>query len=139
MSAAVQPSGLSVGEAARLLTQHGPNELPQARPRNLLIIARDVLAEPMLLLLIAAATIYVLLGEAREAIAIAASMLIVIVISILQERRTEQALAKLRELSSPRALVIRDGVERRIAGREVVPGDILIVREGDRVPADAQL
>jgi Ca2+-transporting ATPase len=137
MNAPTPAAGLSSEAAARLLQKHGPNELPGTRPRHLLIIAKDVLAEPMLLLLIAAASVYVLLGEAREAIAISASMLIVIVISIVQERRTEQALVKLRELSSPRALVIRDGSERRIAGREVVPGDVVVLHEGDRVPADA--
>jgi Ca2+-transporting ATPase len=133
------PEGLSTDEAASLLAKHGPNELPGSRPRRLVIIARDVLAEPMLLLLIAAATVYVMLGEAREAIAISASMLVVIAISIAQERRTERALVKLRELSSPRALVVRDGGELRVAGREVVPGDILVLREGDRVAADARL
>jgi Ca2+-transporting ATPase len=60
----------------------------------------------------------------------------VVLITVLQERRTEQALAKLRDLSSPRALVIRSGVEYRIPGRDVVAGDIVLLREGDRVPAD---
>lgn len=131
--------GISAAEAARRLREQGPNELPGAKPRNIAIVVRDVLAEPMLLLLLGAATVYVLLGEPREAIAIAASMLIVVTISIIQERRTERALVKLRELSSPRALVIRDGAEQRIAGREVVPGDLIVLREGDRVPADAHV
>jgi Ca2+-transporting ATPase len=132
-------SGLSTAEAARRLGEHGPNELPGAKPRALTILVRDVLAEPMLLLLLGATAVYLLLGEPREAIAIAASMLIVVVISIVQERRTERALVKLRELSSPRALVVRDGIEQRIAGRDVVPGDVLVLREGDRVPADARV
>ncbi len=63
-------------------------------------------------------------------------LVVVVLITVLQERRTEQALARLRDLSSPRALVIRGGVEHRIPGREVVAGDILLLREGDRVPAD---
>jgi len=131
--------GLSVDEAARLLATEGPNELPGTRERRLLAIIIDVLTEPMLLLLIAAASIYFVLGDAGEAMAIAASMLIVIGISIVQERRTERALARLRDLSSPRALVIRDGKEQRIAGRDVVRGDVVIIHEGDRVPADAVL
>jgi len=98
-----------------------------------------VLTEPMFLLLIAAASIYVVLGDVREAIILAASIVVVVGITILQERRTERALGKLRDLSSPRALVIRDGVERRIAGRDVVVGDLALLREGDRVPADGVL
>jgi Ca2+-transporting ATPase len=139
MTAIDTHAGLSAAEAARRLREHGPNELPGAKPRHLAILVRDVLAEPMLLLLFGAATVYILLGEPREAIAIAASMLIVVTISIVQERRTERALVKLRELSSPRALVVRDGVEQRVAGRDVVPGDLIILREGDRVPADARV
>lgn len=134
-----QRHGLSVAEAARLLAAEGPNELPGTRERHLLAIVADVLTEPMLLLLMAAASIYFVLGDAGEAIAVAASMLVVIAISIAQERRTERALARLRELSSPRALVVRDGREQRIAGRDVVRGDVVIVHEGDRIPADAVL
>jgi len=128
--------GLSGAEAARRLRTDGPNELPSQRPRNLLAIGREVLTEPMFLLLIAAASVYVVLGDVREATVLAASIVIVVCVTILQERRTERALAALRDLSSPRALVIRDGVENRIAGREVVTGDIVLLREGDRVPAD---
>lgn len=132
-------SGLNTAEAVARLAAHGPNELPDHGPRSLLHITREVVMEPMFLLLLAAATIYVLLGDLREAIVLAASILIVIVITVLQERRTEHALARLRDLSSPRALVIRDGVEQRIAGRNVVVGDIVLLREGDRVPADGVL
>jgi Ca2+-transporting ATPase len=131
--------GLSSAEAARRLAQDGPNELPGHGPRNLVGIVREVLTEPMFLLLIAAATIYVLLGDLREAIVLASSIFVVVLITIFQERRTEQALARLRDLSSPRALVIRDGVERRIAGHDVVVGDKIVLHEGDRVPADAVL
>jgi Ca2+-transporting ATPase len=136
---AIDSRGLSVDEAARRLALDGPNELPGTRERRLLAIMADVLTEPMLLLLIAAAAIYFILGDAGEATAIAASMLIVIAISIVQERRTERALARLRDLSSPRALVLRDGSEQRIAGRDVVQGDLVVIHEGDRVPADAVL
>ncbi len=131
--------GLTAGEVKRLLAEHGANDLPGTRPRNLLRLVGEVLKEPMLLLLLAAAAIYVVLGERNEAIALSVSSCIVIAISVLQARRTEHSLAKLRELSSPRALVIRDGVEQRIAGRDVVPGDLVLLQEGDRVPADARL
>jgi Ca2+-transporting ATPase len=93
----------------------------------------------MFLLLLGAAAIYVTLGDMREAIVVATSILVVVAITIFQERRTEHALARLRDLSSPRALVIRDGAELRIAGRDVVVGDRLLLREGDRVPADGVL
>ena len=123
---------LTRAEAAQRLALDGPNELPGHGPRSLARIAREVLTEPMFLLLLAAAAVYVLLGDLREAIVLAASIVVVILITILQERRTEHALARLKDLSSPRALVIRDGVEQRIPGREVVNGDILLLREGDQ-------
>jgi P-type Ca2+ transporter type 2C len=131
------PDGLSTAEAGQRLRQDGPNELPGQRPRNLLSITREVLTEPMFLLLLGASAIYVVLGDVREALILSASILVIIAITVLQQRRTERALAALRDLSSPRALVIRDGRERRIAGREVVVGDVIMLREGDRVPADA--
>ena len=105
----------------------------------MLAIVVEVLREPMFLLLIAAAAIYVVLGDVREALVLAASVLVIIVITVVQERRAERALEALRELSSPRALVVRDGERRRIAGAEVVRGDVIVVAEGDRVPADARL
>lgn len=132
-------AGLSATEAACRLLADGPNELPGHRPRNLPAIVREVLSEPMFLLLIAAAAIYIVLGSVREASVLAASIVVIVVITVLQQRRTEHALAALRDLSSPRALVIRDGVEQRITGREVVSGDIVLLREGDRVPADGVL
>lgn len=131
--------GLTAAEAARRLATDGPNELPSHKPRALQAIVRDVLAEPMFLLLIAAAAIYVVLGDVREALILSSSIVVIVAISTLQQRRTERVLAALRDLSSPRALVIRDGIEQRIAGREVVAGDIVLLREGDRVPADGTL
>ena len=133
------PSGLSPHEAARRLAEEGPNELPAARRTGVGAVALDVLREPMFLLLLGAIAIYLVLGDIREALVLAVSIVAVLAISIYQQLRTERTLEALRDLSSPRALVIRDGVERRIAGREVVRGDWLVVHEGDRVPADAIL
>jgi Ca2+-transporting ATPase len=130
-------SGLTAAEAAERRRRDGPNELPGQGPRSLARVARDVVVEPMFLLLVAASAVYVALGNLREAAILAASILVVIGITIVQERRTDRALARLRDLSSPRALVIRDGIEQRIAGRDVVVGDLILLREGDRVPADA--
>jgi P-type Ca2+ transporter type 2C len=131
--------GLSDNEAARRLAADGYNELPSARPRNLLALAWDVLREPMLLLLVGAGVIYLVLGDLEEAVLLLASSFVVIGITLYQEHRTERALDALRDLSSPRALVIRDGARRRIAGREVVRGDLVVLSEGDRVPADGLL
>jgi Ca2+-transporting ATPase len=135
----VPVQGLSQAEAEQRLSRDGPNELPDQGPRSLVSVILQVLAEPMFLLLLAAAAIYIVLGDLREAVVLAISILVVVAITIVQERRTDQALAKLRDLSSPRAHVVRDGVERRIAAREVVAGDTILLHEGDRVPADAIL
>ncbi len=131
--------GLSQDEAALRLARDGPNELSSAKPRSLFAIAAKVVLEPMFLLLIACGAIYLLLGDRTEAMMLLGFVLVVVSISFFQERKTERALEALRDLSSPRALVIRDGQRRRIAGREVVRGDLLVLSEGDRVPADAVL
>lgn len=135
----LESGGLSQSEAAARLTEEGYNELPAKRRRQTLAIALEVLREPMFLLLVAAGAIYLLLGDQREALVLLASVMVIVGITVYQERKTERALEALRDLSSPRAFVIRDGVKRRIAGREVVRDDILVLSEGDRVPADAVL
>jgi Ca2+-transporting ATPase len=133
------PHGLSAAEARARLAAEGPNLLPGSAPRGNLAITVEVLREPMFLLLCAAAGIYLLLGDLREALVLAASIVVVISITVMQERKAERALDALRDLSSPRALVVRDGAALRIAGAEVVRGDLMLLSEGDRVPADAQL
>ncbi len=134
-----QSTGLSAAEAAARLAAEGPNALPAGEARGVAAIALGVLREPMFLLLCAAAAVYVLLGDLREAVILAGSIVVVVAITIVQERKAERALEALRDLSSPRALVVRDGERKRIAGRDVVRGDLLILAEGDRVPADARL
>ncbi|MFH1035680.1 MAG: cation-translocating P-type ATPase [Pseudomonadota bacterium] len=131
--------GLSPQEAARRLVQEGANELPTSRARPLWALALEVLREPMFLLLVGAGSIYLLLGDLREALMLLAFVLVVMGITLYQERKTERALVALRDLGSPRALVIRSGQQTRIPGREVVKGDLLILAEGDRVPADGVL
>lgn len=132
-------SGLSEVEAGARLRQDGFNELAAARPRNLAAIALDVVREPMFLLLLACGGIYLLLGDKGEAAMLLAFVFIIMAISFVQQRKSERALDALKNLSSPRALVIRDGQERRIPGREVVAGDCVVLAEGDRVPADGVL
>ncbi len=129
--------GLTEEEAARRITLHGYNELPVARKRSGVHIALEVVREPMFLMLIACGTLYLLLGDLQEALMLLGFVFVIAGITFYQERKTERALEALRDLSSPRALVIRDREKKRIAGREVVPGDIVLVSEGDRVPADA--
>ena len=129
-------SGLSEAEAAARLQAEGPNELPTAKPRGVFATAWDIVREPMILLLVGAGAIYLFLGELRDSAVLLVSIFVVIGISLYQERKTEHALEALRDLSSPRALVIRDGQQRRVAGREVVRGDLVVLSEGDRVPAD---
>ena len=133
------PQGLSERDAAEQLRRFGPNELPSSKPRSVVKIAFGVMREPMLLLLLGCAGTYFLLGDAKEAAVLGALVFVVIAIELYQERKTERALDALRDLSSPRALVVRDGQQKRIAGRDVVPGDVLVLSEGDRVPADAVL
>jgi Ca2+-transporting ATPase len=133
------PIGLTSREAARILADEGPNELPSGKKRGRLRIALDVMREPMFLLLVGCGTIYIMVGDMQEALMLLAFVFFVMVITLYQEQKTERALEALRDLSSPRALVIRDGAQQRIAGREVVRGDIIVLAEGDRVPADALL
>lgn len=132
-------SGLTESEASERLRSDGPNELARRGQRTSLRIILDVLREPMLALLLVAGAIYLALGDLHEALVLVAFAGLSIIITVVQETRTERALEALRDLTSPRALVIRDGVRKRIAGREVVRGDLVVLGEGDRVPADGWL
>lgn len=131
--------GLDEREASARLIANGPNELASARPRNLLAIVWEVVREPMLLLLLACGAVYLALGDPREALMLLFFVFVVMAITLVQRRKSERALDALKNLSSPRALVIRRGPRRRIPGREVVVGDLVVLAEGDRVPADGIL
>ena len=133
------PQGLTTAEAAGRLATQGPNELARAKTRSAFRIALGVMKEPMLALLLAGGVVYLLLGDLEEALILLAFACLSISITVVQEARTERVMDALRDLTSPRALVIRDGARQRIAGREVVVGDLLVLSEGDRVPADALL
>jgi Ca2+-transporting ATPase len=132
-------AGLTQGEASRRLAAEGPNLLPAAAPRTSFHLLLEVVSEPMLLLLIGAGVIYLLLGDPAEALTMLAFVWLIILISFLQTRRTQRALERLRDLSAPRARVLRSGEALRIPGGEVVRGDLLLLAEGDRVAADARL
>lgn len=129
--------GLSDEEALKLLKTDGYNELPAGEKRNIFKIITEVLKEPMFFLLVASSALYLFLGSIDEAMILLASVFLIMGITIYQENKTENALEALRNMASPRALVIRNGEQKRISGREVVKGDIVIIKEGDRVPADA--
>lgn len=131
--------GLSGEEAAARLQAEGPNLLPGSEPQSFGRIALGVVREPMFLMLLAAGAAYLLLGDTAEAAFLLASIFAIVALTLFQERKTQRALEALRDLSAPRALVLRDGRELRIACREVVRGDVLVLREGDRIPADAAL
>ncbi|MEO7199782.1 MAG: cation-translocating P-type ATPase [Dokdonella sp.] len=131
--------GLTSTQAQQRLAAEGPNLLPGSAPKSTAAIVRDVLIEPMFLMLLAAGGIYLALGDRAEALFLLGFVFVVIGITLAQERKTQRALESLRDLSAPRALVVRDGHEQRIAGRDVVRGDVLVLREGDRIAADALL
>lgn len=132
----LQWEGLTEEEAARRLVAEGYNQLPAEKGRGLWGLAKDVLREPMFLLLLACGGIYLLLGDVAEAALLLGFVFVVAGITLYQECKAERALDALRDLSSPRAAVIRSGELRRIAGRDVVRGDLAVLQEGDRVPAD---
>lgn len=132
-------TGISEEEAARRLRDEGPNELPADEARSLWRTSLDVVKQPMLLLLLGAGALYLLLGDAVEALTLLSFVVVMIGVALYQERKTDNALGALKSLTSPRALVIRGGRERRVPGREVARGDVVILVEGDRVPADAEI
>jgi P-type Ca2+ transporter type 2C len=131
--------GLTDAVAKTLLDRDGPNELPRARRRSAFRLIADILREPMLGLLLTGGFVYLLIGDLAEALILLAFACLSVTITVVQEARTERVLEALRDLTSPRALVIRDGAPQRIPGREVVRGDLIMLSEGDRVPADARV
>jgi Ca2+-transporting ATPase len=131
--------GLSSAEAARRLAQDGPNALPGDGARTWRHILGETVRDPMFSLLLAAAGLYLVLGDLQESLSLALMVLVVIGLTLYQEGKTERAIQALRDLSSPRARVVRDGEVRTIAGMELVRGDLMLLAEGDRVAADAEL
>ncbi|MFM1886760.1 MAG: hypothetical protein RL026_1917 [Pseudomonadota bacterium] len=131
--------GLSHSEAAGRLAEHGYNDLPTDVRRGWLSLAAEVLAEPMFALLLGAALVYALLGDHLEAAVLCGFATVSVGITLIQRGRSQRVLDTLRDLSSPRALVLREGALHRIPGREVVPGDLAFLAEGDRIPADGLL
>ncbi len=133
------PEGLSDSEAARRLLRDGPNALKGRPPKSILTMLREQLSDPMVLILIGAALLSAFLPEWAEAAVIAVIVAANACIGMAQERKARQALAALQKLSAPTARVLREGEESVIAASDIVCGDIVFLREGDRVPADLRL
>lgn len=131
--------GLTQEEASERLQREGFNELPSSKPKSIFKIALGVFKEPMFLLLVACGSLYLILGDIQEGLMLLSFVFVIMGIEFYQEKKTEKALDALKDLASPRALVIRDGETIRIPGKEVVKGDIVVLQEGDRVPADAMV
>ena len=129
--------GLTDDEVSKRIIGDGFNELPSSKPKSLFQSAWGVIQEPMFLLLVACGTLYLILGDLQEGLMLLTFVFVIMGIEFYQGKKTEKALDALKDMASPRALVIRNGTEKRIPGREVVVGDIMILQEGDRVPADA--
>lgn len=131
--------GLSKEEAKRLLKQNGYNELKSQNKQGWVGSILKILAEPMLILLLVCGVLYLFMGEMQDALILLSAVFVVIGITFFQERKTEKTLEALKNMSSPMALVVRDQEQIRIPGREVVVGDVVILNEGDRVPADGNI
>jgi Ca2+-transporting ATPase len=132
-------SGLSGEEAARRLAQYGPNELPAARtvaPWRLLL---EQFKNVLILILLAAVGLSIVLGHATEALVIAAIVVLAAVLGFVQEYRAERAIEALRQMAAPTATVLRDGDEVDVPARELVPGDLMLLRAGDRASADGRV
>jgi Ca2+-transporting ATPase len=134
-----QHQGLTTAAAQNKLSVSGYNELPATKAKNLWAITLEIIKEPLFILLLGCGALYVLLGEYSEGIILLCWVFVIITITLIQQRKTEKSLEALRKLSSPMALVIRNGEPMRIFGREIVPEDLIVLHEGDRVPADAML
>jgi len=131
--------GLTESEVSASRERYGANELPTSGKRGLLADALELVREPMSLLLLACGGIYAAVGDRQEAGMLLGFVIFIMGLTLFQERKTGRALAALRDLASPRALVIRDGERIRVAGRELVQDDLIVLAEGDRVPADAAI
>ena len=128
--------GLSEQEALERLKKDGPNELSTANPRNFFTISLDVIKEPMFILLVLCCILYIILGDLEQALILSVFVIVIIGITLFQSWKTESTLNSLKDLSSPKSLVIRGSQELYIPSRELVIDDILILNEGDKVAAD---
>jgi len=134
-----RPTGLSADEAKARLAQYGPNELKAAERVSPWRILAEQLKNVLIIILLVATGLSVALGHGVESLVIAVIVLFAVLLGFVQEYRAERAIEALKKLAAPSASVLRDGVEQKVAAREVVVGDVLVLHTGDRVPADARL
>ncbi len=134
-----QPAGLSNAEATSRLQQYGPNELQSARRISPWEILLEQFKNVLILILLAATAISLFLGHGVESIVIAVIVLFAVLLGFVQEYRAERAIEALRKMAAPTATVLRNGVEVKVLSRDLVPGDVILLRTGDRVAADARL
>lgn len=135
----LERGGLTTNEVQHSRNVHGRNELSSQKPKKIYTYMIELFKEPMVYLLFICGAIYFVLGDQNEAMMLLAFLLLIVGITIFQEKKTGSALEALRAISNPRALVLRDGVKTRIAGIEVVPNDIVYLNEGDYIPADSHV
>lgn len=128
--------GLTSGEAKLLQERYGKNNIVPEKKESFIRKVLEVIKEPMFLLLLVAAMIYFILGEPRDGIIMLIFVVAVISIDVVQEWKTDKTLKALRKLSAPHITVIRDGIEMMINSEDLVPGDLMIISEGVKVPAD---
>ena len=133
------PKGLSYDQASRLRLKYGFNELPEEKNKGLIKIALEVVREPMFLLLISCASLYLFMGDKLEGMVMLSTVFLIIAISFYQNYRSEKALEALKKMASPRVNVLRDNQWLKLPGRELVPGDVINVSEGDRLAADVMV
>lgn len=131
--------GLTSEQAEKLQEKYGKNELVKKKKENFFHKILHVISEPMFLLLLVAAVIYFVLGEPRDGIIMLVFVVGIISIDVVQEWKTDKTLNALKDLSAPRIKVIRDGVEITIASSELVPGDVMLIAEGVKIPADGEI
>jgi Ca2+-transporting ATPase len=134
-----QPGGLSHTEAAERILKYGPNELQAAHRISPWEILLEQFKNVLILILLGATVISLFLGHGIESIVIAVIVLFAVVLGFVQEYRAERANEALRQIAAPTATVMRDGAELKLPAKELVPGDVIILHTGDRVPADARL
>ena len=133
------PAGLSGSEAVQRLAQYGPNELQASHGVSPWAILLEQFKNILILILLAATVASAFLGHAVEAIAITVIVLFAVVLGFVQEYRAERAIEALRKMAAPTANALRDGKEVALPARDLVPGDVFLLRAGDKVPADSRL
>src|SRR5512134_4169432 len=131
--------GLTAGEAGERLSRYGPNELRAGRRASPWTLLAEQFKNVLIIILLAATALSAFLGHGVEAIAITVIVLFAVILGFVQEYRAERAIEALRQMAAPTATALRQGREVEIPARDLVPGDVVHLKTGDRIPADARL